>query len=1013
MSFFYNLKIIHKMIILIILMTIFIFIIGLVGYFFFDKNSTLSIERTNQNLLFLEAFTDARNQNRAMEALIYKMATSDDAENLKKDLKHFNWRKNKLEEIFSDFDQRNLNNEATQLMKRLRSSQEEIWIIYNKTLKLIQQGENQKAVEYFYSKSDRFEEFADNIRNVAQFNLREASRIKSANIERLFLGEVLIVINLIFAVFFSILLGIFITNLIVRPLSRIVEKIKQVASGDLEVEKNDRNSTDEIGMLNSAINQMADNLKTIISREQILRTIILASIKSLNKEDVVQSFVTETGKFFNAKICRFIEYDSQIDEYKKSEPYHVYPQKLRIPILSKKIIGEFHDLLINKKEIVVVKSIKESIKSSTKYTYTQELKKTFEDFRVKSFMAAPVFYSDKTFGLFVASFEEELLGDVSQEVDLFTTIAGQFANIMNQSYLYEKIKSAKDRETNLRQFFNEVVASEDLESAVKVIINNLGHYFNVDVCEFRFFDYSYRRFIDIGGIYSKTNEVSQFLEFSNSIKECIVRKIFDNKEIFFIKSSNKDNYSDEFNNDLKMNNIYSSVMVPLFYKNIPLACISFLNTKEEKKWTDEEVDFLNIVIPQISSYISMFYLNQKLKKTTIKERSLREIVVKVNELQEHSKVYEYLGIRLCEIFNTDAYLHIHLDTDNNFKIVNSIFNDGKERSEIASLFSSCRDWLDKQNWQEPIVINNVQTEIFDEGFKQKLLENDIQSFIINFAASEMQAASKDLNVDTSINVLLINRPQNWSSDEVSAFAFIVDAVTIIYLDIERRKILEETRRNFISTLTHDLRSPMLAEQRALEMMLKSDDDRTMGEYKEYLQDMYDTNEDLLKMINNLLSVYQYDANRVELNFQMVNIQEVIQSSVRALKHLAFSKSSNIIENINDDLLLVNIDESEIKRVLINLISNAIKHSKGGTEITVSSAVKDNNVIISVSDNGPGIDPADRDKIFQKYQTSKRKVGSGLGLYLSKQIVTAHNGKIWFETEVNKGTTFYFTIPIAK
>ena len=110
--------------------------------------------------------------------------------------------------------------------------------------------------------------------------------------------------------------------------------------------------------------------------------------------------------------------------------------------------------------------------------------------------------------------------------------------------------------------------------------------------------------------------------------------------------------------------------------------------------------------------------------------------------------------------------------------------------------------------------------------------------------------------------------------------------------------------------------------------------------------------------------------------------------------------------------LVRADKAEIGRVIINLVSNAIKHTREGTEINISAEKINNELRVAVADNGEGIPEAERKNIFQRYPTAKRKIGTGLGLYLSKQIIDAHNGKIWFDSEVGKGTTFYFTLPTA-
>ena len=112
-----------------------------------------------------------------------------------------------------------------------------------------------------------------------------------------------------------------------------------------------------------------------------------------------------------------------------------------------------------------------------------------------------------------------------------------------------------------------------------------------------------------------------------------------------------------------------------------------------------------------------------------------------------------------------------------------------------------------------------------------------------------------------------------------------------------------------------------------------------------------------------------------------------------------------------NLPLINIDRGEISRVFSNLVGNAIKHTKKGTQIKISAFVKDNCIQFAIQDNGEGISREHINKIFQRYPVEKRKIGTGLGLYLSKQIIEAHKGEIWFETEEGVGTTFFFTLPV--
>lgn len=227
-----------------------------------------------------------------------------------------------------------------------------------------------------------------------------------------------------------------------------------------------------------------------------------------------------------------------------------------------------------------------------------------------------------------------------------------------------------------------------------------------------------------------------------------------------------------------------------------------------------------------------------------------------------------------------------------------------------------------------------------------------------------------------------------------------------------RKEIEEQRSTFLSTLTHDLRSPLIAEQKAIEAILSGNIGKSLEDFAEYLEDMHRTNEGLLTIVNNMLIADYYEAETIDLELESHNIKDIIAVAVKSMLPLAKDNESEIITEIEPNLPLVKVNATEINRVFINLIGNAIKHNTKGTSIKIAASKKDNAILIAISDKGKGIPESEKDNIFKKYPSTKRKIGSGLGLYLSKQIIDAHNGRIWFETEENKGTTFYFILPTS-
>ena len=178
--------------------------------------------------------------------------------------------------------------------------------------------------------------------------------------------------------------------------------------------------------------------------------------------------------------------------------------------------------------------------------------------------------------------------------------------------------------------------------------------------------------------------------------------------------------------------------------------------------------------------------------------------------------------------------------------------------------------------------------------------------------------------------------------------------------------------------------------------------------------MKKSNEDMLGLVNALLEVYKYESGKLNLCKTKFSLKDFIAECLSQLKPLADKKEIEI-ETVYEDAQDADItaDRNELRRVLLNLCGNALNHTPKGGHIEVISSNKDGDLILSVKDNGIGIPKNDLSKLFKRFSqgtSQKRSAGTGLGLYLSRQIVEAHEGKIWAESELNKGSVFSLLIP---
>ena len=234
-----------------------------------------------------------------------------------------------------------------------------------------------------------------------------------------------------------------------------------------------------------------------------------------------------------------------------------------------------------------------------------------------------------------------------------------------------------------------------------------------------------------------------------------------------------------------------------------------------------------------------------------------------------------------------------------------------------------------------------------------------------------------------------------------------------------RKLLEyaDLKDEFLYTVTHELRTPLTAIRSQAELLLEEQDMEQIDR-EAFLTSMVKEAERLTRLISNVLDLEKFESGNRELNLKMGNINHVLRESAESLQHLFTQKGVAIKLELSEHLTDLAFDHERMHQVATNLLSNAIKYAPPKTGIiTVTSYVLNQDIKVNVSDNGPGIDPADVNRIFDKFfqvrnQTRKKPSGTGLGLAICKNIIQMHQGTIWIQAQPGGGTRVSFTIPLS-
>jgi NtrC-family two-component system sensor histidine kinase KinB len=235
----------------------------------------------------------------------------------------------------------------------------------------------------------------------------------------------------------------------------------------------------------------------------------------------------------------------------------------------------------------------------------------------------------------------------------------------------------------------------------------------------------------------------------------------------------------------------------------------------------------------------------------------------------------------------------------------------------------------------------------------------------------------------------------------------------ILRDISERLELAELRTDLTSMIFHDLRSPLGNIISSLEVLTAA-----LGDQDETIQSVLSiaarSSRRASRLVESLLDLNRLEADKAVLNLTRASMSALIAESVEEVHPTAEARGQLLRMNLQPGLPTVEMDVDMIRRVLINLLENAIKYTRSGDWIAVTASQDDGLMVVSVEDSGPGISAKDSERIFQKFtrlQREGRSKGLGLGLAFCRLAVEAHGGKIWVESEEGKGSTFTFTLPL--
>lgn len=390
----------------------------------------------------------------------------------------------------------------------------------------------------------------------------------------------------------------------------------------------------------------------------------------------------------------------------------------------------------------------------------------------------------------------------------------------------------------------------------------------------------------------------------------------------------------------------------------------------------------------------------------------RSVLQTNDEIEEISNLFHHASLRLQASSDVEISAHETISA---------------EKHKLDTIISSMVDGIIVLDLHRNIVLANKSAEKMT-GYKHEELINKKMEDLISLSDSDGKKIDlKELcQVHSSIPVIVNITGKGQQKAEVKITVVqVADGIQsdlnciLILHDTTKEEVFEQMQIDFVSMASHEFRTPLTSINNYLSTLKEEAFQKLNKEQQDFLDRAFDSSKQLTALVENLLNVSKIERGSFAIIPQPLEWTRILQQAVEDNKTQAVKKDISLTLNLADrSLPPVLADQVRVTEVLNNLITNAINYTKEGGKIEVGAKVEDGVVLTYIKDNGVGIPKDILPHLFTKFFRSptalkEMRSGTGIGLYISKSIVDLHKGKIWVESTPSKGSTFYFTLPLAE